>query len=227
MRHRRAGAHAAAVILRYCATSGRAWWGWTAWDWAAVCGPSSQAFRAAQPLPTETTVRPFTIALGYLLGEFSDFQHLGNFNRLQLAQLVFSAADRGGDEAGQRGDGPLGLPQPDPRRWPLPATRHPRPGPADQPQPRLEDLGTAAFVALRAHPATSGRHPGALHALQQVVADLDHCDPPVRPGFNHAPGILGTDSSWAAWVQRWHDTSTLTPKVRALVGPRWPRPDGG
>ena len=155
------------MILRYCATSGRAWWGWTAWDWAAVCGPSSQAFRAAQPLPTETTVRPFTIALGYLLGEFSDFQHLGNFNRLQLAQLVFSAADRGGDEAGQRGDGPLGLPQPDPRRWPLPATRHPRPGPADQPQPRLEDLGTAAFVALRAHPATSGRHPGALHALQR------------------------------------------------------------
>ena len=47
--------------------------------------PSSQAFRAAQPLPTETTVRPFTIALGYLLGRFSDFQHLGNFNRLQLA----------------------------------------------------------------------------------------------------------------------------------------------
>ena len=44
-----------------------------------------------------------------------------------------------------------------------------------------------------------------------------HCDPPVRPGFNHAPGILGTHPSWAAWVQRWHDTSTLTPKVRALV----------
>jgi hypothetical protein len=91
VRYRRAGAHAVAVVLRRCAASGRAWWGWTAWDWAAVCGPSSQAFRAAQPLPTETTVRPFTIALGYLLGEFSDFQHLGNFNRLQLAQLVFGA----------------------------------------------------------------------------------------------------------------------------------------
>jgi hypothetical protein len=59
--------------------------------------------------------------------------------------------------------------------------------------PRLEDLSSAAFAALRAHPATCGRHPGALHALQRGVADLGHCDPPVRPGFNHAP-----DSSWAA-----------------------------
>ena len=50
-----------------------------------------------------------------------------------------------------------------------------------------------------------------------MVADLGHCDPPVRPGFNHAPGIVGTHPSWAAWVQRWHDTSTLTPKVRAIV----------
>jgi hypothetical protein len=91
VRDRRAGAHAAAVILQHCAATGRAWWGWTAWDWARVCGPSSQAFRAAQPLPTETAVRPFLIALGYLLGEFSDFQHLGNFNRLQLARLVFGA----------------------------------------------------------------------------------------------------------------------------------------
>ena len=31
------------------------------------------------------------------------------------------------------------------------------------------------------------------------------------------PRILGTHPTWAAWVQRWHDTSTLTPKVRALV----------
>jgi hypothetical protein len=40
---------------------------------------------------------------------------------------------------------------------------------------------------------------------------------PLHPQHNHAPGIVGTHSSWAAWVQRWHDTSTLTPKVRAIV----------
>jgi hypothetical protein len=196
VRYRRAGAHAAAVILQHCAASGRAWWGWTAWDWAAVCGPSSQAFRTAQPLPTETTVRPFTIALGYLLGQFSDFQHLGNFNRLQLAQLIFGAEpieeamnqasavmDRWGYRSQTRDDG-----------------RYRLPGILTQAllinrSPRLADLSTAAFAALRAHPASSGRHPAALHALQRVVADLGHCDPPVRPGFNHAPGILGTHPS--------------------------------
>jgi hypothetical protein len=56
-----------------------------------------------------------------------------------------------------------------------------------------------------------------LYALQCAVAALGHCDPRVRTGYNHAPGIDGTDPRWAAWVQHWHDTSTLTPKVRATV----------
>lgn len=193
VRYRRAGAHAVAVVLQHCAASGSAWWDWSAWDWATVCGPSSEAFRAAQPRSTETTVRPFTIALGYLLGEFTDFQHLGNFNRLQLAQLVFGAAaveeamskastvmDRWGYRSQTRDDG-----------------RYRLPGILSQAllinrSPRLQDLSTAAFAALNAHPATSGRHPAALHALQRVVADLGHCDAPVRPGYNHSHGITGT-----------------------------------
>lgn len=76
----RAGAHAVAVALQHCAATGRAYWGWSAWDWASVCGASSQAFRAAQPLPTETMVRPFVMAFAYLLGEFSEYQHLGTCN---------------------------------------------------------------------------------------------------------------------------------------------------
>ena len=218
VRYRRAGAHAVAVVLQHCAASGSAWWEWTAWDWAGVCGRSSEAFRVAQPRPTETTVRPFVIALGYLLGEFTDFQHLGNFNRLYLAQLIFGAEpieeamsrastvmDRWGYRSQTRDDG-----------------RYRLPGILGQAllinrSPRLQDLTTAAFAALHAHPATSGRHPAALHALQRVVAALGHCDAPVRPGFNHAPGIVGTHPTWAAWVQRWHDTSTLTPKVRAII----------
>jgi len=218
VRYRRAGAHAAAVILQRCAVTGRAWSGWTAWEWATVCGPSAQAFRAAQPLPTDTTVRPFTIALAYLLGGFSDYQHLGNFNRLQLAQMVF------GDEPIQQALGQAAAVM---DRWGyLGQTRedgrYRLPGILAQAllinrSPRLADLTTEAFDALRAHPASSGRHPAALHALQRVVAELGHCDPPVRPGFNHAPGIVGTHPAWADWVHRWHDTSTLTPKVRALV----------
>ena len=229
VRYRRAGAHAAAVILRHCAASGRAWWGWTAWDWAAVCGPSSQAFRAAQPLPTETTVRPFTIALGYLLGRFSDFQHLGNFNRLQLAQLVFGAEpieeamsqagavmDRWGYRSQTRDDG-----------------RYRLPGILAQAllinrSPRLADLTTAAFAALRAHPASSGRHPAALHALQT----RGRRPRPLRPAGparlqprsrhrRHPPGAGPRGSSAGT------TPPPSPPRSAPWSGPRWPRPDGG
>lgn len=40
---------------------------------------------------TESGVRPFVVALGNLIAGFSDFQHLGMFNRLHLAHLVFGA----------------------------------------------------------------------------------------------------------------------------------------
>jgi integrase len=50
-----------------------------------------------------------------------------------------------------------------------------------------------------------------------VVASLGYCDPPVRTGYNHAPGIEGTDPAWAGWAERWHATSPLTPKVRAII----------
>jgi hypothetical protein len=50
-----------------------------------------------------------------------------------------------------------------------------------------------------------------------VVADLGHCQAPVRPGRNHAPVIEGADPAWTASVERWHATSTLTPKVRAVI----------
>ncbi|MET8331084.1 hypothetical protein [Streptomyces sp. NPDC005181] len=89
MRHRRAGSQAAAVVLSNCRVLQRSWWGWTTWDWARLCCSSSAEFRTAQELPTDTTVRPYLIALCHLLGGFTDFQHLGNFNRLYLAQLVF------------------------------------------------------------------------------------------------------------------------------------------
>ena len=56
-----------------------------------------------------------------------------------------------------------------------------------------------------------------LYALQRAAASLGCCDPPVRPGYNHAPGIEGTSPEWAGWVERWHATSALTPRVRATV----------
>ena len=39
----------------------------------------------------------------------------------------------------------------------------------------------------------------------------------MRRGHNSAPDILGAGEAWTAWVERWHATSTLTPRVRAVV----------
>jgi integrase len=218
IRFGRASRQATAIVLANCAAVGRSWWGWTAWDWARLAGSSSQAFRAAQPLPTETTVRPFLLALAYLLGSFTDYQHVGNFNRLHLAHLVFGPqpvtaametvsqiVTGWGYRSQTDADG----------RYRLPGVlaqallvNH---------SPRLEDLTTEAFARLHAHPATTGRHPATLYALQLAVADLGYCQPPVRPGFNHAPGLPGVPATWAGFLQRWYDTSTLTPDVRANI----------
>ena len=216
--HRRAEAHAAGIILQHCADTRQAYWAWTGWDWARLAGSSSKEFLDGRALPTETAVRPFLVALAWLLGGFADFQHLGMFNRLHLAQLVFGAERVGAalDEATAVLD-----------RWGYRSQvrdgEYKLPGVLSQAllinrSPRLADLTTQAFARLHAHPAASGRqHQTTLYALQRVVASLGYCDPPVRTGYNHAPGIEGTDPAWAGWVERWHATSPLTPKVRAII----------
>jgi integrase len=212
---RRAGRTAVAAILANCAELERPWWAWTAWDWARLAGPSREAFLTAQPLPTEQSARPFLIALSYLLTGFTDFQHLGNFNRLHLAQLVFGPGSviDAIDEAGTVLE-----------RWGYRSMvgsdgRYRLVGVLAQAlllnrSPRLADLTTEAFAALHAHPASTGRYQRDLHALQKIVAELGHCDCPARPGFNHAPGLAGVPTAWAELLRRWHDTSTLTPNVR-------------
>jgi len=216
VRFRRAGAHAAAIVLQHCADTGHSYWAWTATDWGQLCGPSAEAFLAAQPLPVETTVRPFVIALAYLLAGFDGFERLGTFNRLHLAGLVFGAetVEQSLHEAGTML-----------QQWGYRSVlsgKHRLRGVFSQAllinhSPRLEDLDTAAFDRLHAHPATNHHHGEMLYALQRAVAALGHCDPPVRTGYNHAPGIDGTEPAWATWVERWHDTSTLTPRVRATI----------
>jgi integrase len=213
---RRSGAQAAAIVLQHCADTGRSYWAWTDWEWARLCGSSAGEFLAARTLPTERSVRPFLVALGYLLGGFTGFQYLGNFNRLHLACLVF------GEDAVEasiyRAAGILD-------QWgyrnPL-RSRHRLRGMFSQAllingSPRLEDLTTEAFAALGAHPANAARYREMNYALQRACAGLGYCDPPVRTGRNNAPGIDGTSPAWAQWVERWHATSALTPRVRATV----------
>ncbi len=215
-RCRRASAHAAGLVLQHCADTGRVYWTWTTADWAGLCGSSAEVFLAARVTPAETTVRPFLVAIGYLLGAFDGFHLLGTFNRLHLAQLVFgdTAVQAAMRLATQTLDG-----------WGYRGAlnhQHRLRGGLSQAllinrSPLLEDLDTAAFARLRAHPATNDHHGELLFALQRAVAGLGHCDPPVRTGRMHMPVIEGAAAEWAGWVERWHATSTLTPKVRGIV----------
>jgi hypothetical protein len=216
VRFRRAGRQAAAIVLQHCADTGRSWWGWTPWEWARLCGGSAREFVAAQSLPTDSTVRPFVMVLAYLLGGFTDFHHLGMFNRLHLACLIFGGPTV--DEAMRCAEEVLD-------RWGYrisKGTRSRLRGVFSQAlllnrSPRLDDLDTAAFAALRAHPATDGHQGSMLYAQQRVVAAKGYCDPPVRTGYLQPAGIEGANPVWAAWIQRWHATSTLTPRVRATI----------
>jgi integrase len=181
-----------------------------------LCGCSAEEFLAARTLPTETTVRPFLVALAYLLGCFTDFQQLGTFNRLHLARLIFGgdAVERSMRQAGEVLD-----------QWGYRGVLHAAHrwrGVFSQVllingSPRLEDLTTTAFAVLRAHPATVEYQGAMLYALQRAAASLGHCDPPVRAGGGAAPVIEGADAAWTGWVERWYTTSTLTPKVRATI----------
>ena len=194
VRFRRAGAQAAAIVLQHCADTGQSWWGWTPWEWARLCGGSAREFMTSQPLPTESTVRPFVVALAYLLGGFSDFHRLGMFNRLHLACMIFG--EPAVEESLCRASEVLD-------RWGYRdslGAKHRMRGVFSQAlllnrSPRLDDLDTEAFAALRAHPATDGHQGSMLYALQRVVAALGYCDPPVRTGNNHAADIEGADLS--------------------------------
>jgi integrase len=215
VRCRRAGAHAAAIVLQQCADSGVSYWAWTTWDWARLCGANAEEFSGARALPTETTVRPFLVAIGYLLGGFTGFHQLGNFNRYHLACLVFGPGRV--EQSLCQASEVLG-------QWGYRGPLHPGQlrGVFSQAllvnrSPRLEDLTTDAFAKLKAHPATAEYQGPRLYALQRAVAALGHCQPPVRLGRNSAPDIRGTSEEWTMWVERWHATSTLTPRVRAVV----------
>ena len=215
-RHRRAGLQAVGVVLEHCATLRRPYWAWSRDDWAGLIGSSAEEFVAARALPTETTVRPFVVALAYLLGGFDRFEQLGTFNRLHLAKLVFGA-DVVASSIAQAATtlDAWGYRAPE-------VAKHRLRGVLSQAllvnrSPLLENLNTGAFARLRTHDATTGYQLPLLYALQRAVAALGHCEPPVRAGYNAAPTIEGADAAWADWIERWHATSTLTPKVRAII----------
>jgi hypothetical protein len=167
---------------------------------------------------------------------------LGTFNRLHLGRLVFGA------EAVQESLSQAGTILDQWGYRSVCSGKHRLRGVFSQAllidrSPRLQDLDTAAFDRLHAHPATNDHHGEMLYALQRAVAALGHCDPPVRTGHNHAPGIgskqekldllvmIGSSvptatGSWSRSHEQviaagaaWFDLASIPPVIQALEQP--------
>ena len=83
--------------------------------------------------------------------------------------------------------------------------------------PHLEDLGTELFERARRERLLPAARGNTLHAMQRAVAELGFCDPPQRLTGRHSARASGGSPAWAEWAERWHGTSTLSPRARGNV----------
>ncbi|MCD5316816.1 hypothetical protein LR394_38570 [Kineosporia babensis] len=210
---RRAMLDTVALLLTHCAETGRTFWAWTGEEWIHLLGRDQIQFHRHSPAWAGDEVRPYLAAHAYLLGSFTDFHKLGSFQRLTLSRRIFGRARV--DEEITRIRAVLGawgyqLGRPEDTLLPMVAcqvfllNR----------SPYCEDLDTDLFDRIRENRMLQGPQLNTLHALQRAVADLGFCDPPQQRTGRQNARASGGARVWEQWVDRWHDTSTLTPGVR-------------
>ncbi|MGW0570315.1 tyrosine-type recombinase/integrase [Streptomyces tauricus] len=213
---RRAMDDAVALLLLRSAQVGRSYWGWTVEEWTQVIGQDQKAFRHSAPAWADDAVRPYLSAHAYLLGGFNEFHRLGSFSRLTLAWRVFGR-DRVNGEIGRiravlaewgyqlgRDDDKL-LPMVTCQVFLLNRSPH------------VDDLTTALFERVRREKLIPDLRLNTLHALQKAVTALGFCDPPTPGTGRRTAKAAGGPEAWAQWADRWHATSTLTPRVRGNI----------
>jgi len=213
--HRRCAYDAIALVLRACATRHSTYWAWDARAWVEVFGPTQRAFARTYPAWADGAVRPYMVALAYLLGCFADLHLLGAFTRAPLARRIFGA-DRVDAAVGQvaavlRGWG-----------YHYAHTTDTLPGVVCEMlllnrSPDLADLSAAALNEMRTHGAIRHEHRSLLYGVHQALAACGYVEPPPSYAESKAPPTDGVPPAWDAWVQRWFATSTLTRKVRCTM----------
>ncbi|WP_206062242.1 hypothetical protein [Nonomuraea basaltis] len=83
--------------------------------------------------------------------------------------------------------------------------------------PHVDELTTELFARVRRERLLPGAQMNTLHALQRAVSALGFCDPPRQGTGRHSARATGGAPEWEGWVDRWHATSTLTPRTRSGV----------
>lgn len=211
--HQRSALDAVGLILHGCRTHQTAFWQWNEATWVEVLGADQRAFlRREFSGWLDATVRPYMVALAYLLDCFSAFQRLGAFNRLSLAMKVFGP-ERVEEAMSQilavlQGWGYHGARSRD--KYPglictlLLLNR----------SPHLADLTTPALEQFRSHEAVRHLMRSPIYAIHRAVAALGYVEPPTRLPAGPEIRVEGVSALWQDWVERWTATSTLTRKVR-------------
>ncbi|MGW3661319.1 tyrosine-type recombinase/integrase [Streptomyces sp. NPDC005151] len=213
---RRAMLDVVAVLLTQCAESGRTFWGWTEDEWFHLLGRTQAEFRRNAPAWAGDEVRPYLAAHAYLLGSFNEFHRLGSFQRLTLAWRIFGRDRVNGEIARLRavlGAWGYRLGAAEDTLLPMVAcqmfllNRN----------PHLENLDDTLFDRVRRDGLLEGSRLNTLHAMQRAVAELGFCGPPRSGTGRQSARATGGAQVWEQWADRWHATSTLTPRVRGGV----------
>ncbi|MGH8917318.1 MAG: hypothetical protein ACRD0H_03110, partial [Actinomycetes bacterium] len=213
---RRAMLDVVAVLLVRSTELDRTVWGWTTPEWVHLLGRDQAEFRRHAPAWAGDEVRPYLAAHAHLLGHFSEFHLLGSFQRLTLSWRIFGRDRVNGEIARVRAvlsEWGYQLGREDDALLPVVLSQlllfnH---------SPHLEDLTTALFDRFRGDRLLRGARLNTLYALQRAVAALGFCDPPHPRTGGHSARASGGAPTWQQWVDRWHATSTLTPRTRGHV----------
>jgi hypothetical protein len=211
--HQRSVLDAVGLILHGCRTHRTAFWQWDEATWVQVLGADQRAFQRREFSGwLDATVRPYMVAIAYLLDCFSAFQLLGPFNRLSLATKVFgpTVVKEAIDQVLTvlQGWGYRGANDQDKYRGlicTLLLLNH---------SPYLADLSTPALEEFRTHRAIHYLMRSPVYAIHRAVAALGYVDPPHRLPARAEVLVEGVHGTWQQWVERWTTTSPLTHKVR-------------
>ena len=209
----RAMLDAVAVLLVRCAQTGRTFWGWSSDEWTQLLGGDQVEFRSNAPEWAGDEVRPYLAAQAYLLGSFTEFHRLGSFQRLNLSRRIFGCEQV--DQQIERVRKVLA-------QWGYQIGRDDDTLPPNvlgqlflfNRSPHLEEMHTDLFDRFRTDRMLRGARMNTLYAVQRAVAELGFCDPPHHRTGAHNLRASGGAPVWEQWADRWHATSTLTPRTR-------------
>ncbi|MBO3752122.1 hypothetical protein J5X84_39175 [Streptosporangiaceae bacterium NEAU-GS5] len=210
---------AVALVLHRCMERETSFWVWPSEMWLELIAPDAAEFLAAWPGWIDGMVRPYVAAFAYLLGGFTDFHPLGNFNRRSLAWRVFGkdivedAVDRVAGTLQGWGYHPSGGSFGQFRTVLIQARLVNR-------SPLLQDLTSEALATIRQDPTNTPHHlRDHFRGLHKALFALGHAGPPPRSIHGVMPDIEGVPDAWAKMIERWYTTSTLAHKVRGSYPP--------